>query len=196
MRFRPARVVFAVALLFVAAPRLGGFAKRSAPIEVFSLPLSPTVLGTFALRYGELGLLVLSRGPAGWYAVPPAQDASGGSAGAVDITVQRGAVNIGLQLNLDQFVGSFQGRPIKVPAGTNVIFVDSVDGTTPRIVRTLHVKSEGVNADPRYGSIVPLLRTSSEVVAYLRCDPSGVTGKEGTAAGRPPKGGFCDDLTR
>jgi len=197
MRSQPARVAFAVALLLmVAAPRPSGLSKASAPIDVISVPISPSVLGTFALRYGELGLLVLSRGQTGWYAVPPAQDGAGGSASGVDITVQRGTVNIGLQFDLDRFIGSFQGKAIKVPVDTNVIFVDSVDGSTPTIVRTLHVDSDGVNADPRFGSIVPLLRKSPELVAYLRCEPRRIEQKDKTERNSPVKGGFCDELTR
>jgi len=85
-----------------------------------------------------------------------------------------------------------------LPNGTNVLFIDNADGPRPAIVRKLSVNIGSANFDFRRGSIAPLLKSSPEIVEYLRCDieapippaPSEDVAKLMAKVSR----GFCDQI--
>lgn len=166
--------------------------------QIMTLHTSPSVESTIVAREGALRLLVLWRGTPGW-AVGARQDSGGGEGdGNFRVGITRGDVSLDLWVSPAKGQARLQGKKLEtLPAGTNVLFVDTVD-SGPVIARKMSVDIGSANVDPRKGSIVPLLRSSSAIVEYLRCDldapppPSGPEDAKKLALALSR--GFCDQL--
>ncbi|HEY3885938.1 MAG TPA: hypothetical protein VGL62_12055 [Vicinamibacterales bacterium] len=177
--------IFAVLTLAMTAP-------QPEVSGIVTLYVSPSVVATIITAGGDLQMLVLWRGTPGWRtaARAPHQESGGGSGGgSVHVNLIYGSVSLDLSFSPSTNVVRLRDTPTHVPDGTNVLFVDDVDGRNgPTLVRTMAFDVGGANIDPRRGSIAPLLSRSPDVVAYLRCDVA--------APALPFPPGATDDLKR
>ena len=168
-----------VVLAIVATVASGSFdASGKQPEQrrgtgITTLHASPSVQSTVVTADGALRLLVLWRGTPGWAMTGARRDnGGGGGEGNVRIGLTRGAITLDLWVSPATNQVRLQGKAVEaLPPGTNVLFIDTVDGPRgPVVARTMSVDAGSANVDPRKGSIVPLLRSSPAIVEYLRCD--------------------------
>lgn len=158
-------------------PRPGATATSSATQVV-----SPAALMTWMTRYGHdgvhsLDLIVLWRGQPGWFMRGTSRSASsGGSAGSFHSTIRYGGLEVQLTLESAARVAEIQEKGIEL-GDANVILVDDVDTAAgPRVVGTLRIDPTVPSGD-HPGRMGEILRKSSEVVSFLRCDAAMPDGK-------------------
>jgi hypothetical protein len=137
---------------------------------VVTMHASPSVEATITTLDDAFQFLVLWRGTPGWGTGTHRDRTGGGGDGTISIDLNRGSLSLALWLSPATHQARLQNRLESVPDGTNVLFIDNADGPRPAIVRTLSVDIGSANFDFRKGSIAPLLKSSPEIVEYLRCD--------------------------
>jgi len=117
---------------------------------------------------GELELLVLWRGAAGWFLRPGSLTAGRSTnEGHSHLTINRGDLHLTLEYDRATRVVTIQGKPLTLGAD-NVVFVDDVDvRDEARVVGTMRV----ARAMPgSAGQIGLVLKQSREIMSFLRCD--------------------------
>jgi hypothetical protein len=196
-----------VVLTAIVAVSIGSFdaatkkAERASGHGIVTLHASPSVESTILTTEGRLQLLVLWRGTPGW-AAGTRQDSGGGDGdGNFRVGINRGTVSLDLWFSPVKHQARLQDKRFEtLPADTNVLFIDTVDGPGgPVIVRKMTVDIRSANVDPTRGSIVPLLRSSAAIVEYLRCDvnappPSSAPSEDAKILALALSRGFCDQL--
>jgi hypothetical protein len=167
---RRTRVCLALAVCALGADAYG---QRLAT-SIMTVHASPSVESTFAVSGQRLILLALWRGNPGWTMTKRTQGPQtmgGSNDGSVAVTLNRGGRELSLSFDPQGSLVVLQGKPQKVPAGTNVVFIDKVDSTGgPKIVKTLALEPGTENVDPRRGSVASLFKRSPEVLSFLRCE--------------------------
>jgi len=133
--------------------------------------LSPVAAATYFLRPGdkrpELQLLVIWRGAPGWFAEGPRsmRFRVDGRVGTTTV-VRFGAVELTVAHDPAKKTATIQGRTVEL-LDNNVVLVDEVDRPGGGIV------VEKLRVDPSVSDapgIVSVLRRSSRIVSFLRCD--------------------------
>lgn len=158
--------------ILLAAPR-PLFCQRGSATTTYSIPLSPSVVGTVATRGERLVLLALWRGPARWYSGGSHRSASGGGAqdGTLRVSLQYGDVSADLHFDPAAHTATVQGQSNALPPNANVLLIDGIGrGGSGQLVKAFHLDPADANLDLRRGSLAPLLARSPEIVAFLQCD--------------------------
>lgn len=145
--------------------------------------VSPVPLMTWVTRFGHdgvhaLDLIVLWRGEPGWFMRRTSRSASGGgSAGVFHSTIRYGGLELQVTFESVTRVADVQGKRVEL-RDANVILVDDV-GTAagPRIVGTLRIDPAMTPSGDGPLRMEEVLRRSSEVVSFLRCDAAMPGGK-------------------
>jgi hypothetical protein len=136
-------------------------------------PISPVAMVSWVAHYETEGvrvldLLVLWRGTPGWFLKGNRRGTSGG--GGQDTyhsTIQYGGLELEFDVEWSTGFVRIQGNSIALD-DSNVVLVDHVDGATgPEVVGTLRVDPTFLGPEP---DIVPVLRRSPEILAFLRCE--------------------------
>jgi hypothetical protein len=165
---------------------------------ISTMHASPSVEATITTLGNAFQFLVLWRGAPGWGTGAHRDTAGGGGDGTISSSLNRGSSSLALWLSPATHQARLQNKLEGIPTGTNVLFIDNADGPRPAIVRKLSVNIGSANFDFRRGSIAPLLKSSPEIVEYLRCDieapippaPSEDVAKLMAKVSR----GFCDQI--
>jgi hypothetical protein len=143
--------------------------------------MSPVVVATWIAERQEGGseqlqLLVLWRGAVGWFFKGGGLVSGGGSAGRYNTTIVYGGVRLTLDFDPSTRVATVQGTTLELGAD-NVVFVDDVDSPKgPRVTGTKRVERAMPGSAGQIGLV---LRTSPEIMSFLRCDstPPGARGQ-------------------
>ncbi len=133
--------------------------------RTWNRPLSASVVATFVERDGTLAMLMLWRGKPGWFVVGARAESQGGSGAAIKGTMDYGDVR--LEYELSPGLARVQGRPVDLPAGTNVLLIDDVDrkGNAPAITAITGDLTTR-DANPRLSSF---LKQTPAALTFLRC---------------------------
>jgi hypothetical protein len=166
-------VTIASAIVFAQAP-----ASQQPPPGVpmdssASRIVSPTVVATTMVRTldgaNSLSLMVLWRGSNGWFMKSGARGGGGGGGSQRTLTarVRYAGLDLLAELDLQPRAVRIQGNPATLqPFDANVILVDGTDGPNLRVVSTLKI-DPAMTPDKQ---VEPLLKRSSEILAFLQCD--------------------------
>jgi hypothetical protein len=135
--------------------------------------LSPAVVGAWFTHFdapgsNTLDLLVLWRGSPGWFLRGESRGGSGGGGGTGrrTVSVRYGGLLLHALFDGPARLAEIDGRSVPLN-DHNVVLVDDVDSASGlKVVKTLRV--DPALPDPVRTEIV--IRRSSELVAYLRCD--------------------------
>ena len=162
--------------LVLSAGSVGGQQSSPAPI-VLGNPggatgvISPVVVAQwFTNRKAgveELELLVLWRGMPGWFLQPGGSGGSDSGTGSHSTWIKYGAVSVSLEFDATTRRVIIQGKEVTL-SDNNVLFVDDVDlSSGPRVVGMMAVSRAMPGS---FGQIAPILRSSSRIMSFLRCD--------------------------
>ena len=174
---RVATITIVLAWLILTAWSAGGQQSRAAPIILgdrggATSIISPVVVAQwFTNRKAgveELELLVLWRGTPGWFLQTPG--GSGGSdsgTGSHYTWIKYGAVSLSLDFDETTRRVTIQGKDVTL-SENNVLFVDDVDLPSGPRVADMMVVSRAMPGSS--GQIAPVLRNSSRIMSFLRCD--------------------------
>ena len=142
--------------------------------------ISPAVVASWITERSvggseRLRLLVLWRGTPGWFLRPGGSNVSGGqSAGRYHQTITQGGLTFTLEYDSSKQVAIVDGKTLHV-GDRNVIFVDDVDSPTgPHIKGTMSIESRMPGSAGQIGLV---LRHSSEIMSFLRCDAGAPDGR-------------------
>jgi len=187
-RLRGSTIAVALVVMLISIPRDARGQTSSS-----SRPVSATVISTYVARDGELTLLVLWRGSAGWYsrgsgAGKSSSGGGGGSAGGREVgsfSLTYGGRTLSIDFDYTARVARLLEQEISL-ADTNVVLVDDVGSPAgAHIVGRLWVEpklpqpdSSGartIDDDPAIAGI----RRAPEAGPFLQCDiplpmPTGV----------------------
>jgi hypothetical protein len=87
------------------------------------------------------------------------------------MSLRYGVLVLNLTVDTARNTAIWQGRTIQLPAGTNVLFVDSVDAASGgTLVETLSLNPGGTPVNAPFESLAPLYSLSPEIVSFLQCD--------------------------
>lgn len=135
--------------------------------------MSPVVVASWITeRSGDgverLQLLVLWRGTPGWFLPEGGSGVSGGGSGdRYHATITEGDLQLTLDYDSSRRVATVHGKTIDI-SKDNVVFVDEVDSPTgPRVTGTMRVERAMPGSA---GQIALVLRTSPEIMSFLRCE--------------------------
>ena len=170
-------LVFLVVALGVTQLRAGHAAEQTSPaVGSWSSPtsvISPVVEASWftSRRDGveQLDLLVLWRGTPGWFLRAGGSGGGGGDGpgGPYQTWIVRGALKLTLDFDPSKRIAIVQGTSLDL-ADDNVVFMDDVDSPTgPRVVTTMRVPRAMPGSAGQIGLV---LRESSEIMSFLRCD--------------------------
>ena len=175
-RSRIAMTAIGVVWLGLTAGAVGSQQVRTSPLVPRNPGgatgvISPVVVAQwFTNRTGgveELELLVLWRGTPGWFLQSGGSGGSDSGAGSDYTWMKFGAVSVSLDFDEATRRVTIQGKDVAL-ADNNVLFVDDVDATSgPRVAGAMAV-SRAMPAS--FGQIAPILRSSSRIMSFLRCD--------------------------
>jgi len=150
-------------------PRESARVAGSRPTQI----MSPVVMASWITEQSSDGverlqLLVLWRGTPGWFLPDgPSGVSSGGSGGRYQTTITEGDLKLTLDYDSSRRIAMVQGKTIDL-ARNNVVFVDKVDSPTgPQVVGTMAVERTMPGSAGQIGLV---LRTSSEIMAFLQCE--------------------------
>jgi hypothetical protein len=141
--------------------------------------ISPVVMATwFAERRDgttQLDLLVLWRGPPGWFTQPGGSGGrGGGSSRPQSAWITHGALTLTVEFDPSERVAVVQGQRLDL-GDDNVVLVDDVHSPTgPRVTGTLRAPRAMPGSAGQIGLV---LRESPEVVSFLRCDARRADGR-------------------
>jgi len=188
-------VVAASGVLSAASSHRTGPAQIS---RIATMHASPSVEATITTLDDAFQFLVLWRGAPGWGTGTHRDNTGGAGDGTITVGLTRGPISVDLWLSPATHQARLQNRLERIPDGTNVLFIDDADGPRPVIVRKLSVDIGSANFDFRKGSIAPLLKSSPDIVEYLRCYleapvPSAPSKDVARLMARVSRG-FCDQL--
>lgn len=173
---RVATITIGVVGLLLTAQSVGGQQLRPSPIAPRNPGgatgiISPVVVAQwFTNRKAgveELELLVLWRGTPGWFLQPGGSGGSDSGAGSHNTWMKYGAVSVSLDFDETTRRVTIQGKDVAL-ADNNVLFVDDVDRSSgPRVTGAIAVSRAMPGS---FGQIAPILRGSSRIMSFLRCD--------------------------
>lgn len=169
---------------------IAGGETSSGALTVQTRPVSPSVLATILTRNQEIKLVVLWRGAPLWFGSGSHRGSSGGSSGKglFRTTVSYGNASLSLSCDEQHQSADIQGLAISLAAGQNLIMVDSADAAgAPKSVQTDVLSGL---FDSSNSSLGHLLTSSSNAIAFLRCDVASQNGTANKALSRI----VCDDL--
>lgn len=148
--------------------------------------MSPVVVASWITeRSGDgverLQLLVLWRGTPGWFLPEGGSGVSGGGSGdRYHATITEGDLQLTLDYDSSRRVATVHGKTIDI-SKDNVVFVDEVDSPTgPRVTGTMRVERAMPGSA---GQIALVLRTSPEIMSFLRCEATTTDPAEARGAG-------------
>src|SRR5262245_19608722 len=164
--------IFALVLASVPLQRVGS--PNSFPANnLFSIPVSPTVVSTIARRDEQLVLLALWRGAARWHSSGGHRHESGGIGqdGRINVLLEFGDTSVDLSFDPNAHTAVIQGRTNRIPSNANVLLIDGVgQGGKGQLVKAFYFDPGDANTALRAGSLAPLFGRSAEIVDFLQCD--------------------------
>lgn len=135
--------------------------------------MSPVVMASWMTERSRDGverlqLLVLWRGTPGWFLPDgPSGVSSSWSEGRSRQTITEGTLRLTLDYDLSKRIAAVDGKPIAM-GENNVVFVDDVDAPAgPHVTRTMSIPRAMPGSAGQIGLV---LRTSPEIMSFLRCD--------------------------
>lgn len=181
MRVALAFALAASATLIAAADRPAQTHETASHGTSTSRVASPTVVASWASHENDLNgsattLLVLWRGTPGWFtkgehnAGGTSQSGSGGDSSFQYVT--QGGLTFAIELDYQKKIAKILNQEIALTA-TNVVLVDFVDSPNgPTIVGSRWVEPAPSGQMSARDPIAAMVRRSSELFDYLRCDLS------------------------
>lgn len=168
---RKAAIVIAFVIISSAGP---WHVTRAKVLELraTTVPVSSSVLDTFARLNDKLALLVLWRGTPKWWMGPRTQgDSYTGTGDAFTATLRYNSVSLELAYNGDARTVTIQKKTTDLGSTSNVVFVDHVDSDHSISIRNGGMlPTDGASLDPQNGGLGQLFRQSPEIVEFVRCD--------------------------
>jgi hypothetical protein len=163
-----------VALALTGMSRIDAVQRLDASEQVASSVVSPTVLATWMVRNANserpvLDLLILWRGTPGWFMKGSAANerSSGNLKGTTAVHIARGGLDLQVVFDARSMSVEVQDKQIRL-GSNNVILVDGVDSDGQTTIRLAKVDATQLSG-PRI-KIQQVLRTSPDLVDFLRCD--------------------------
>ena len=160
-------------MLLLASEGAVGHGTMRQFTKVTSPPASQSVVSTFVLVDGGLGLLILWRGQPGWFlsSLPGVSGSGGGQPGIVNVSLEYGTIKLDLSFDTIHHAVRLNGKALSLTSEANVLLVDDVDSPQgPRLASSLAVAPGDANIDPTEGSVVALFKKMPEAMAFLRCE--------------------------
>ena len=162
-------VAVMLATLFAFRPvRAWSVTQWAGVTRVVSPAVVATWLATFedSSQAAKLEILVLWRGKPGWFGSGSAQTSGGGDERSYGTNARYGDVDLSVNVTFVPRTVKVRGTSVTMPPKTNALLVDNIDDPKPGAPKFLTVPSGMV--DMR--TIEPILRSSGELIEYLRCD--------------------------
>jgi hypothetical protein len=155
-------------MAFSAMLALSGSSDLLAQVGSSSRPVSTTVLATYVMRSGELALLVLWRGKAGWFWQSGGERMSlGGTSETQYQLISAGGLTLRVDYDFESGVARVADHPVSLD-DVNVILVDNVDDPAgPTIVQTY--RTPPVAGEQSHPETVVIQR-HIELRQFLQCD--------------------------